>query len=55
VEARRSKFSGARFHLRRLCVYDAPTPEAVRTVADRNGLPVDGISEVRILDPYFHR
>jgi hypothetical protein len=36
------------------CVYDAPTPEAVRTVADRNGLPVDGISEVRVLDPYFH-
>ena len=36
------------------CVYDAPTPEAVRTVAHRNGIPVDGISEVRVLDPYFH-
>jgi hypothetical protein len=35
-------------------VYDAPTPEAVRTVANRNGLPVDAISEVRVLDPYFH-
>jgi hypothetical protein len=30
------------------------TPEAVRTVAARNGLPVDGIDEVRVLDPYFH-
>jgi hypothetical protein len=39
---------------RTFCVYDAPTPEAVRTVAARNGLPVDGIDEVRVLDPYFH-
>jgi Protein of unknown function (DUF4242) len=36
------------------CLYDAPTPEAVRAVAARNGLPVDGIHEVRVLDPYFH-
>jgi hypothetical protein len=35
-------------------VYDAPTPKAIRTVAARNGLPVDGIDEVRVLDPYFH-
>jgi hypothetical protein len=39
---------------RTFCVYDAPTPEAVRTVAARNGLPVNGIDEVRVLDPYFH-
>jgi Protein of unknown function (DUF4242) len=39
---------------RTFCVYDAPTPEAVRTVANRNELPVDAISEVRVLDPYFH-
>jgi hypothetical protein len=39
---------------RTFCVYDAPTPEAVRTVAAGNGLPVDGIDEVRVLDPYFH-
>ena len=39
---------------RTFCVYDAPTPEAIRTVAHRNGLPVDGIHEVRVLDPYFH-
>jgi hypothetical protein len=37
------------------CVYDAPTPEAIRRVAERNTLPVDRIIEVRVLDPYFHR
>ena len=36
------------------CVYDAPTPEAVRTTAARNELPVDQITEVRVLDPYFY-
>jgi hypothetical protein len=36
------------------CVYDAPSPEAIRKVADRNKLPVDRITEVRVLDPYFH-
>lgn len=37
------------------CIYDAPAPEAIRAVAARNGLPVDRISEVRVLDPYFHQ
>ena len=37
------------------CVYDGPTPEAVRKVADVNGLPVDRITEVTVLDPYFYR
>ena len=36
------------------CVYDGPTPEAIRKVAERNGLPVGKITEVRVLDPYFH-
>jgi hypothetical protein len=36
------------------CVYDGPSPEAIRRVAERNGLPVDGITEVRVLDPYFY-
>ena len=36
------------------CVYDAPTPEAIRKVAGTNGLPVDRITEVRVLDPYFY-
>ena len=37
------------------CVYDAPSPEAIRRTASRNKLPVQHITEVRILDPYFHR
>jgi Protein of unknown function (DUF4242) len=37
------------------CVYDGPSPEAIRHVAERNGLPVDRITEVRVLDPYFYR
>ena len=36
------------------CVYDAPTPEAVRTAAQKTGLPVNKITEVRVLDPYFY-
>jgi hypothetical protein len=36
------------------CIYDAPSPEAIRNVATRNNLPVDRITEVRVLDPYFH-
>ena len=35
------------------CVYDGPTPEAIRQTAARNGLPVDAITPVRVLDPYF--
>jgi Nickel responsive protein SCO4226-like len=37
------------------CVYDAPTPEAIRKTAARNELSVDRITQVRILDPYFYR
>lgn len=36
------------------CIYDAPSPEAIRRTATTNGLPVDRISEVRVLDPYFY-
>jgi hypothetical protein len=36
------------------CIYDAPSPEAIRTAASRNNLPVDRITEVRVLDPYFY-
>ena len=36
------------------CVYDAHSPEAIRKVANRNNLPVDKITEVRVLDPYFY-
>ena len=37
------------------CVYDAPSPEAIRAAAERNGLPVDRITKVSVLDPYFYR
>lgn len=37
------------------CVYDGPTPEAIRSAATRNGLPVDRITRVSVLDPYFYR
>ena len=36
------------------CVYDAPTPEAIRKTAVLNELPVDRITQVRVLDPYFY-
>jgi hypothetical protein len=37
------------------CVYDAPSPEAIRATASANALPIDHITEVRVLDPYFYR
>ena len=36
------------------CIYDGPSPEAIRFCAKANDLPVDRISEVRVLDPYFY-
>lgn len=36
------------------CVYDAPSPEAIRSVGEKNGVPVGAIHEVRVLDPYFY-
>lgn len=37
------------------CIYDAPSPEAIRRTARRNDLPVDRITHVTVLDPYFYR
>jgi Nickel responsive protein SCO4226-like len=37
-----------------VCVYDAPDSEAIRRAATRNGLPIDSITRVRVLDPYFY-
>jgi hypothetical protein len=39
---------------RTYCVYDAPSPDAIRDVAGMNGLPVGSITEVSVLDPYFY-
>ncbi|MGN6869942.1 MAG: DUF4242 domain-containing protein [Solirubrobacteraceae bacterium] len=36
------------------CVYDGPSPEAIRKTAARNQLPVDQITRVQVLDPYFY-
>ena len=38
---------------RSFCIYDAPSPEAIRATATRNSLPVDQITRVSVLDPYF--
>jgi len=37
------------------CIYDAPSPEAIRRVANRNKLPLTRITEVLMLDPFFYR
>jgi hypothetical protein len=39
---------------RTFCIYDAPTPDAIRQVAERNALPVSSITEVAVLAPYFY-
>lgn len=36
------------------CIYNGPNPEAIGRAAVANGLPVDAIREVRVLDPYFY-
>ena len=40
---------------RTFCVCVAPSPEAIRRTASRNKLPVQRITEVRVVDPYFHK
>lgn len=42
-------------HTRTFCIYDGPSPEAIRAAATSNGLPVDSITEVSVLTPYFYR
>ena len=39
---------------RSFCIYDGPTPEAIRRAAGRNRLPITQITEVRVLDPHFY-
>lgn len=36
------------------CIYDGPNAEAIRKAADRSGLPVERITKVNVLDPYFY-
>ena len=42
-------------HKKTFCVYDGPNPEAIKKVAQKNQLPVDKITKVTVLDPYFYR
>ncbi len=37
------------------CIYDAPSANAIRKAAKQNKLPVDTITEVSVLDPYFYK
>jgi len=37
------------------CIYDGPDPEAIRRAAARNQLPIDRITKISVLDPYFYR
>ena len=37
------------------CIYDAPSPDAIRETARNNNLPIDSITAVSVLDPYFYR
>jgi hypothetical protein len=36
------------------CIYDAPSPEAIYDAAARNSMPVDSITLISVLDPYFY-
>ena len=40
---------------RTFCLYEAPSPEAVRRAADRSQLPITQITQIRVLDPYFYK
>ena len=40
---------------RTFCVYDGPNAESIRKASALNGLPVDRVVPVSVLDPYFYR
>lgn len=37
------------------CVYDGPDPESIRRAAGDNNLPLERITQVQVLAPYFYR
>ncbi len=41
-------------HKKSYCIYDGPSEDAIRKAAERNGLPVDSVAEISVLDPYFY-
>ena len=36
------------------CIYHGPSPESIRQVAERNGLPVETSPKCACFDPYFY-
>jgi len=36
-------------------IYDGPDADAIRRAAERNGLPIERITAVMVLDPYAYR
>lgn len=36
------------------CIYDGPSETAIRDAATVNGLPIDAVTQVSVLDPYFY-
>ncbi len=36
------------------CIYEATSPEAIRKAVKKNNTPVDKITEISVLNPYFH-
>jgi hypothetical protein len=41
-------------HTKTYCIYDGPSTESIQRAATANGLPVDTITQVSVLDPYFY-
>jgi hypothetical protein len=39
---------------RSFCIFDAPSPEALRRTSARSELPIDQITRVSVLDPYSY-
>ena len=37
------------------CIYDGPDEQAIRRAAERSDLPVEVVSRVAVLDPYFYQ
>lgn len=36
------------------CIYDGPDADSIHAAAAKTGLPVDSVSQVSVLDPYFY-
>jgi hypothetical protein len=41
-------------HTKTYCIYDGPGEDSIQRAATANGLPIDTITQVSVLDPYFY-